>query len=102
MIKALSDENSKIHTMITEIFTEATDWYNTLVIENKTEWASHETWDLMKTTIRNELKNIDNSYRLRRKIKIEKSIEILKMTSLITENEADRNRIISEKLEAMK
>ena len=69
MLKALTNKESNVHKMIIEIFKEATEWYENLVAQGE-DWASHTTWDLLKLTIRDELKKIDEAYRNRRKLRL--------------------------------
>ena len=55
--------------MIIEIFKEATEWCENRVPQGE-EWASHVTWGLLKLTIRDELKEVDEAYRNRRKLRL--------------------------------
>ena len=100
MLKALTNKESNVHKMIIEIFNEATEWYENLVAQGE-EWASHVTWDLLKLTIRNELKEIDEAYRNRRKLRLKKAIQTLQMDELITAHSSDIPDIIQAKKEAM-
>ena len=83
-----------------EIFSEATDWCANLVAQVE-EWASHDTWNLFKLTIRDELKEIDEAYRNRRSLRLKKAIETLQMDELITADSPDKLNIIQAKKDAM-
>ena len=76
MLKALTNTGSNVHKMILEVFKEATEWCETLVAQGE-EWASHVAWDLLKLAIRVEPKEIDDSYRNRRKLRLKKAIHTL-------------------------
>ena len=66
--------------MIIEIVKEATEWYENLVTQGE-DWASHATWDLLKLTIRDELKKIDEAYRNRRKLRLKRLSKLSKWMS---------------------
>ena len=85
--------------MTIEIFKEATEWYENLVAQGE-EWTSHVTWGLLKLTIRDELTEIDEAYRNRRKLRLKKAIQTLQMDELITADSSDIPDIIQAKKDA--
>ena len=80
MLKALTNKESNVHRMIIGIFKEATEWYENLVAQGE-EWASHVTWDLLKLTIRDELKEIGEANRNRHKLRLKKLFRLSKWMS---------------------
>ena len=100
MLKALTNKESKVHRMVKDIFAEAIEWYKNLDAQGD-DWASHATWDLMKLTLRDELKEIDDAYRKRRSLKLKKAREILNMDDLKVSCALAKDEIIQAKKGAM-